>query len=235
MDILVLEGRKIGDKMTKIILPNSDITIYKRESSYEDSLDTVITLFEVTDKGMNFEGEYTLYKIDYIPLFNLYSIHNYTYKNSFTEKQHLSQNTVDFGNDLRKILINFTDADRDTIVYTVDTLEDFLKNKLISVPNSELREKVNKMTYKYSQKEMYHLGIALLQHLNKCYSIPTLENGSDLSISWGEDDDYRRKEVAIVDTPNSLGVQSIKIVQGNHTDLYYLKGSTINESKIIRI
>ena len=229
MDILVLEGRKIGDKMTKIILPNSDITIYKRESSYGDSLDTVITLFEVTDKGMNFEGEYTLYKIDYIPLFNLYSIHNYTYKNSFTEKQHLSQNTVDFGNDLRKILINFTDEDRDTIVYTVDTLEDFLKNKLISVSNRELREKVNKMTYKYSQKEMYHLGIALLHHLNKCYSIPTLENCTDLSISWGEDDDYRRKKVAIVDTPNSLGVQSIKIVQGNHTDLYYLKGSTIKD------
>ena len=216
-----------NEKLTKVIIPNSDLTIYKRESSYEDSLESVITLFKVTDISFDFKEEYDLFKIEYLPLFDLYRVSDCTFKASFEMRGKLSQEYFEFGNKLRRVLlIAMNSKKRSTISYIVDTLEEYLETKIIPVHNEKLKEKVDKMSYKYSRDECIQLGMYLIAGLNKCYSIPTLENGADLSISW-EDDFSTIRKVSIIDTPNSLGVQALKVEQGRFVDIYYLKGSTV--------
>lgn len=217
-----------NEKLTKVVIPNSDLSIYKRESSYEDSLESVITLFKVTDISLDFKGENDLFKIEYLPLFDIYKITDSVFRGSFEMKSKLSQEYFDFGNKLRRILLIVSKAERSTINYIVDTLEEYLETKLVYVHNEKLKEKVEKMSYIYSHAECIQLGVSLIPYLKKCYSVPTLENGADLSISW-EDDISIIRRVSIIDTPNSLGVQVLKIEQGAYTDLYYLKGSTVKD------
>lgn len=220
---------EVNEILTKVIIPKSDLAIYKRESSYEDSLESVITLFKVTDERFDFEGEYDLFKIEYLPLFDLYRVSDCAFKASFEMKSRLSQEYFDFGNRLRKILLMMTKAERSTISYIVNALEEYLETKLIYIHNEKLKEKADKMYHKYSFDECVRLSYSLIPALSKCYSIPTMENGADLSISWGKDDDSLTFRVSIVDTPNSLGVQAIQIEQGLYSDFYYLKGSTVKD------
>lgn len=220
---------ELNEKLTKVMIPNSDLSIYKRESSYEDSLESVITLFKVTDISVDFKGEYDLFKIEYLPLFDLYRVSDCLYQTSFESKSRLSQEYFDFGNKLRKILLVMNERDKSIIRYIVDTLEEYLETKLVYVHNEKLKEKVDKMSYKYSHDEYVQLGISLIRSLKNCYSVPTLENGADLSISWEGDVNTMIREVSIIDTPNSLGVQALKIKQGPFTNLYYLKGSTVKD------
>lgn len=158
---------ELNEKLTKVMIPNSDLSIYKRESSYEDSLESVITLFKVTDISVDFKGEYDLFKIEYLPLFDLYRVSDCLYQTSFESKSRLSQEYFDFGNKLRKVLLVINERDKSIISYIVDTLEEYLETKLVYVHNEKLKEKVDKMSYKYSHAECVQLGISLLPSLKK--------------------------------------------------------------------
>lgn len=220
---------EMNEKLTKVMIPNSDLSIYKRESSYEDSLESVITLFKVTDISLDFIGEYDLFKIEYLPLFDLYRVSDCLYQTSFESKSRLSQEYFDFGNKLRKVLLVMNERDKSIIRYIVDTLEEYLETKLVYVHNEKLKEKAEKMSYKYSSAEYIELSLSLIKALDECSSVPTLGNGADLSISWKRNLDSLIYRVSIVDTPNSLGVQALQIDQGLYSEIYYLKGSTVKD------